>query len=198
MTVKSVGPSAVAVVALVLAWGGVIGLGTGVLAQSSSRGAAGGSGAAGGERTQQVQTQSGGQSTFEAKFWNWLQQVQYKNWAPIPGQSADAFDGQMPHGAKVKVYVNRVAAGNPKQLPNGSILVKENYGPDGSTLMAITAMFRSEGYDPQHGDWYWVKYEPNGMVSQMNGMAVAGRVGMCAECHSSAEGNDFAFANDSQ
>lgn len=45
----------------------------------------------------------------------------------------------------LKMYLNRKAVGRPEELPNGSIVVKENDGPDGDTLMAITVMYRSTG-----------------------------------------------------
>lgn len=152
---------------------------------------------AGQERSRQsgTNTQSETQS-FEVRFWNWLQAAQYRNWSPLPGQTAGTYPGESPHGAHVKMYVNRTAITNPEQMPSGSAVVKENYGEDGETLMAITVMYRSEGYDPEHGDWYWVKYEPDGRVSRMDGMAVAGRVQMCIDCHSGAEGGDYLFAND--
>ncbi|MEY3175529.1 MAG: cytochrome P460 family protein [Planctomycetaceae bacterium] len=133
---------------------------------------------------------------FEQQFWNWLQSSQYRNWAPPAGVSGDAYAGQSPHGAMVKLYANRMAVANAGSLPNGSVIVKENFGPDGTTLMAVTVMYRNVGYDPEHGDWYWAKYEADGQPSRMDGMVVAGKVGMCIECHSSAGGNDFTFAND--
>ena len=136
------------------------------------------------------------QEPFEVKFWNWLQSVQYRNWAPLPGQTAGTYAGESPHGAQVKLFANRTAAGDPEMLPNGSVLVKENFAEDGQTLMAITVMYRSTGYDPEHGDWFWAKYEPDGQVSRMDGMAIAGRVEMCADCHSGAGGGDYSFAND--
>ncbi|RMG32777.1 MAG: hypothetical protein D6725_16970 [Planctomycetota bacterium] len=133
---------------------------------------------------------------FERKFWDWLQSVHYRNWAPVPGQTGEATAGQSPHGAFVKMYLNRTAAGHPNELPNGSIIVKENYGPDGKTLMAVTVMYRSRGFDPQHGDWYWVKYGADGTVAYKNAMKLAGRVKGCIECHQGADGGDWAFFND--
>lgn len=181
-------------VALVLA--GVVGgarWGPPVFAQSGSRG-----GMAPQQRSapreQAVPVQR--EQTFDEKMWSWLQAAQYKNWAPLPGQSADAYPGESPHGDKLRLYVNRTAVGRPNELPIGSMLVKENYAADGQTLMAITVMYRSRGFDPDHGDWYWAKYEPDGRVARMNGMPVSGRVGMCIECHTSAKGGDFAFSND--
>ena len=144
--------------------------------------------------------------SFETRFWNWLQESKYKNWAPVPGKSGDAYPGKSPHGAFLKMYLNRTAAGNLSSLPYGSILVKENYGKDRKTLMAVTVMYRTKGYDSKHNDWYWVKYAPDGSVAKvpnmpkfpkkMWGMPIAGRFPSCIMCHDGADGKDFAFVND--
>ena len=60
----------------------------------------------------------------------------------------------------------------------------------------MARVYRSKGYAPDSGDWHWTKYEPDGEVSTMKGMRVAGRVNMCIECHKSAGGGDYVFAND--
>lgn len=130
------------------------------------------------------------------RFWAYLKRVQYQNWGPLPGMPAEAYAGSSPHGAQVKLYANRIAAGQSDKLPVGSILVKENFDEAGQQLMAITAMYRQQGFAPNDGDWFWVKFEPNGRVSTMGKMAVAGRVNMCVECHSAAENGDYVFAND--
>ncbi|MGD9858110.1 MAG: cytochrome P460 family protein [Planctomycetaceae bacterium] len=135
------------------------------------------------------------QPSFEQRFWDYLQTSRYQNWAALPSVGADFYPGNSPHGQFVKLYANRTAAAATGEFPSGSILIKENYGPDREALMAVTVMYRSQGYDAEHQDWYWVKYEPNGQVSEMQGMRVAGQVGMCIECHSGA-GGDFVFAND--
>lgn len=109
------------------------------------------------------------QPPFEQRFWEYLQAVKYQNWAPLPGTTADFYPGEGPHGAFLKLYANRTAAGAPKELSHGSVLIKENYGPDQKTLMALTVMYRSKDYDPDNHDWYWVKYEPDGRISQMAG-----------------------------
>ncbi len=136
------------------------------------------------------------QPTFEQKLWDYLKGARYENWAPMPGKSDGFLPGQSPHGDFLKLYVNRTAAGNPKELPHGSIVVKENYGADKKTLMAITIMYRSKDFDPANRDWYYVKYEPNGQVSQMQGMRVSGKVKMCIDCHAGAKDGDFVFTND--
>jgi hypothetical protein len=99
------------------------------------------------------------------------------------------------------MYLNRRAVGNPKTLPEGSLVIKENFGPDGKTLMAVTVMVKARGYNPSEGDWYWVKFRPDGTVDQKvmpNGTAVtlSGKPKGCIECHSGADGDDFLFFND--
>ncbi len=140
--------------------------------------------------------------TFESKFWNYLLSGKpaYRNWAPFPGQPAGMYEGQSPHGAYLKMYVNRVAAGNPENPPSGSIIIKENYGKDKKTLMAVTVMYRKTGYDPDHHDWYWVKYQANGLVArtppEKGSKPISGRFKSCIDCHADAEGGDYLFAND--
>ena len=133
---------------------------------------------------------------FEDRFWKYLQQAQYRNWAPLPGASGDAYDGRNPHGDKVRLYVNRTAAAGEGKLPVGSILIQEDLDSTGTILMAVTVMHRADGFAPEAGDWSWTKYQADGTVSVMNGKRVTGKVGTCIECHRSAAGDDFVFAND--
>ena len=130
---------------------------------------------------------------FEDRLWKYLQQAQYRNWAPLPGVTGDAYDGNSPHGDKVKLYANRTAAAAEGKLPAGTILIKENFDSTGSKLMAVTVMYRAEHFNPDAGDWHWTKYEADGTVSAMKGMRVTGKVGMCIDCHRSAGGDDFVF-----
>lgn len=139
-------------------------------------------------------------ASYESQFWKYLQSVFYRNWAPGPGQGDGAYPGKNPHGDFLKLYLNRVAAANPKTLPYGSILIKENYAKDKKTLLSTTVMYRTKGFDPQHNDWYWVKYNPNGTVARIppakGNLPIAGRFKSCIDCHTSAKGKDFVFAND--
>ena len=140
--------------------------------------------------------------SYDQRLWKYLKASRYENWAPVPGKTGAAYAGESPHGAFLKMYLNRRAVGNPKTLPEGSLIIKENYGPDGKTLMAITAMVKAKGYNPSGGDWYWVKFRPNGTVDQKimpTGTAVtlSGKPKGCIECHSGADGGDFLFFNDS-
>lgn len=146
-------------------------------------------------------------NSFEGRFWKYLtaSPFRYDEWAPFAGRSDRPYEGQSPHGAFVKVIANRKARQNPKDLPYGSILIKENYGADSSTLMSITVMYRTKGangqpWDPENRDWYYVKYTPQGQVAfsppEMGSMRLAGRVQSCIDCHSGAGSKDFVFLND--
>jgi len=154
-----------------------------------------------GSSTTQSQSAAMTDSEFQASFWKYLTEgkLAYTNWTSWPGRNG-IYPGQSPHGAFLKLYANRTAAFNPAELPHGSILVKENYGEDRETLMAVTVMYRSKGYDAAHRDWYWIKYNPDGTVattpSEMGSKPIAGRFSSCIECHSSADGGDLSFAND--
>ena len=84
---------------------------------------------------------------FEAKFWQFLIGNNYKNWAPAPGQDGNFYSGQVPHGALLKMYINRTAAANIEGLKIGSVVVLENYRSDRS-LKSISVMYRTEGLQP--------------------------------------------------
>lgn len=76
-------------------------------------------------------------------------------------------------------------------LPPGSILVKENFSRnDRASLEGITVMKRIAGYDPDNEDWFFARYSAGGSLTH------AGKVAMCSDCHSSADGDDFSFLND--
>ena len=138
--------------------------------------------------------------SFESRFWSYLAEAQYTNWAPSPGQTDGFQKGGSPHGAFVKMYLNRTAAGNPKNPPYGSIIVKENYGPNKKKLMAVTVMYRVKSYNPKGGDWYWIKYKPDGTVAAKmtpkGRMMLAGKLKGCIECHNGSAGDDYSFFND--
>lgn len=134
---------------------------------------------------------------FHAAFWNYLtQKSPYTNWPSWPDKPG-MYEGQSPHGAYLKMYVNQTAARDVERLPAKSIIVKENYAPDQKTLGAVTVMYRVEGYDPEHGDWYWIKYRPDGTVDQTpDGKPISGRFASCINCHEGSDGGDYTFAND--
>ncbi len=122
-------------------------------------------------------------------FWTYITQDNpYTAWAQIPGREG-LHPGNSPHGAFLKVFVNDVAlkamkAGE-KTLPQGAILVKENYGKDQKTLMAVTPMYKVKGFDSQANDWWWAKLGPKGED------LASGKVEGCIKCHESQ--TDFRF-----
>jgi len=136
---------------------------------------------------------------FEVTFWNWLQRTNYRQWEHPAGQTGDFYEGQAPHGALLKTYVNRRAADDQQNWQPGSVIVKENYNED-KQLMAITVMMRTENFDPQHGNWWWAKYRPSGQIDRspadQGDKKLVGRVQGCINCHSGAEGEDYSFLND--
>ena len=138
---------------------------------------------------------------FYVSFWRHLQRPQqpYTSWPTLSG--GNEFSGApSPHGEFAKFYANKIASDNPAALPYGAIFVAENYAEDKTTLVDISVMYRVKGADPQHFDWYWMKYLPNGSIAgtpaAQGRRAIAGRVASCIECHSKAAGGDFAFSND--
>jgi hypothetical protein len=120
-------------------------------------------------------------TTAEA-LWAHLQDADYRSWPLFPGRD-ELYSGTEPHGMLLTTYVNRIAhealTNGAGALPAGAILVKENYMPD-STFDASTVMHKVPGYDTQNGDWFWAKYDANGVAAE------AGRAPMCQQCHASA------------
>lgn len=131
--------------------------------------------------------QAPGPDTTEAGFWTYLQEADYRNWSKWPG-TAELYPGTEPHGMLLTTYVNDLArdalTNGAAMMPAGAIIVKENYMPD-STFAAVTAMHKASGYDPAHNNWYWAKWDPNGVVE------VAGRAEMCATCHGANASADY-------
>ena len=119
--------------------------------------------------------------TTSASLIAYLDEVDYQNnedWKLFPG-STEKYAGTDPHGMLLTTYVNAAAfeaieAG--ETTPSGSIIVKENYSPEGN-LGAITVMYKKSGYNPDHNDWYWLKELADGTVEK------EGQVMGCQDCH---------------
>ncbi len=124
-------------------------------------------------------------------LWTHLKDSDYRaNWDLWPGKGR-LYEGIEPHGMLLTTYVNGIAAeglaaGKLADLPAGSILVKENYMPD-STLAAVTVMVRRPGYNPDHQDWLFAKYDPRGEAEAF------GRVAGCQACHGTADNGAYIF-----
>lgn len=48
-------------------------------------------------------------------------------------------------------------------------------------------MYKKDAYNPTQGDWFWLKYAPDGTIEK------EGKVGGCINCHQSARDNDWIF-----
>ncbi len=124
----------------------------------------------------------------------------YKQWQLWPG-TTQLYPGKPPHGAFLTTYVSDDAFSSLEakegSLPDGSIIVKENYMPD-KTLAALTVMYKEAGYDPQNNDWFWAKYAPNGTVQ------AEGKIAGCITCHIQPKAqfgnqvNDYVFTSNLQ
>ena len=72
------------------------------------------------------------------------------------------------------------------QIPNYEFIVKENYTPS-KELAAETVMYRVPDYNRKAGDWFWLKYDPNGIIEK------EGKVAGCIDCHRSVMSNGWLF-----
>lgn len=124
-------------------------------------------------------------------FWNYISQENpYVAWKQWPGKEG-MYEGESPHGSFLKIFVNDKAYNaikKGKAMPDGAIIVKENYGDDKEELLAITPMYKYKDYNPEAGNWFWAKY------SEKADVMAAGKVESCIECHMKAEGSDFIFS----
>ncbi len=130
----------------------------------------------------------------------WQAMDGYRDWPGYGGE--EGFEaGQSPHGAFLTYHLNDVAR-DARPTADGSIIVKGNYAEESQdALVALTVMRRIDGYAPEHGDWFWVKYAPDGSVMRNDvGTPLAGRVALgtgqgCIACHEKAPGEDYLFDN---
>lgn len=122
-------------------------------------------------------------------FWTYISEEKpYTEWNQWPDM-AGMYEGQSPHGAYLKLYLNDrayEAVTNVKDMPDGAILVKENYNKD-KKLVAITPMYRKKGYNPEAGDWFWAKYGKDGKTM------ASGKVQSCIDCHMKVKDDDWLF-----
>ena len=121
--------------------------------------------------------------TTAQAVWAYLQEASYQSWELWP-EKGELYEGTEPHGMLLTTYLNGAAhealTTGSGPMPNGAIIVKENYRPD-STLAAVTVMYSAEGYDPDHNDYFWAKYQADGSVD------AAGRVQSCISCHTAGD-----------
>lgn len=132
--------------------------------------------------------------TTAQAVWEYLVAEDYHNqWVHWPDRSP-FYSGTEPHGQVLATYLNELALegldemrqdAEVTEMPYGSVVVKENYAEEDRALLSVTVMYKHEGYDPEHNDWFWMKRLADGTVE------AAGRAAPCAECHMQAEGWDY-------
>lgn len=129
-------------------------------------------------------------------------------------ETTHPYKGQQPHGGVLELLEAETAVDGTQ----GLALVKKNYRAENmdadalidavledqkAQLASVTVMFQREGgYDPDHDDWYWAKYAPDGsLMTNPKGMKLGGRVAKgapkgCIACHEAAPGGDYIFTHD--
>ncbi len=141
--------------------------------------------------------------TTGAAIWAHLKEQNYReNWSLWPGTEA-FYKGNQPHGMLLTTYVNDVALhamqDGASEMPNGAIIVKENYMPN-RQLAAITVMYKQDGYNSQHNDWFFTKHLPSGELDKMEkdgmSMPMQGRLPGCQNCHMAKRDNDYLFTGE--
>ena len=135
--------------------------------------------------------------TTGAAIWAHIQGADYRtNWNLWPDKG-QFYAGGEPHGMLLTTYMNDAALGaldaRAGVMPEGAVLIKENYMPD-STLAAVTVMYKRSGYNGEHNDWFFTKHRPSGVLDTMpNGMDMEGRLPGCQACHLGVKANDYLF-----
>jgi hypothetical protein len=136
---------------------------------------------------------SGLPDTTGAAMLQYLNEQGYQEaWELWPGKG-ELYEGTEPHGMLLTTYLNQAAveALNNKagSMPDGAIIVKENYMPDG-TYDAMTVMYKVPGYNPDHNNWFFTKIGADGAVQ------AEGRVEGCQACHSAQRENDYIYTGE--
>jgi len=130
------------------------------------------------------------QEVNPSEFWDQItKKTPYKKWSFWPDHKGMQ-KGNAPHGPLHKVYVNKLALNDTTPpLPDGAIVVKENYGKD-KALKAVTVMKKIKGYNPEGGDWFWGKFSPDGKADK------SGKVAGCINCHVAKADNDYVMVHE--
>jgi hypothetical protein len=128
----------------------------------------------------------------------WTQIEDYPKW-PAPEGFEGWQEGKSPHGSVLRYYVN--AEAQEGLMTDGAVIVKENYSEQSDdALMSVTVMEQRKGYDPETGNWFYVKYSPDGEVmgdkKKLAGLVGKGGSKGCIPCHATADGDDYLFIND--
>ena len=143
-------------------------------------------------------------AAYAAEIWEAMEALRLAGSLEV---TAFPYEGTDPHGYWLETFYTEATI----EGHTGDLIIKRNYGPEGVELAdvmadpaghlgAITIMFRrAEDYDPETGNWFYVKYLPDGTLDQNPaGLRLAGLVGKgadagCIACHQGADGEDFLF-----
>lgn len=98
----------------------------------------------------------------------------------------------------VDIYVDDLAkdkyltASSP--YPECSRIVKAQYTDETATKVdELTIMVKMpEGYDPEHNDWWYARYDPTGTEAIISGKMVT----ECRTCHEQASKTDYLFSKE--
>lgn len=115
----------------------------------------------------------------------------YKSWSFWPGLSAMYTGKSEAHGPVLNNYVSedvKKALSDNSAMPEGGIVVKENFNNE-KVLQALTVMYKAKGYDPQHDDWFWGYYKPDGSIIDQ------GKIKMCIDCHELAKNRPYIWSD---
>ena len=111
----------------------------------------------------------------------------YSKWQRCPG-TGKFLASEEPHGSFMTIYLNDAALNsikNPEGMADGAIIVSENYTAD-KKLDSRTVMYKIKGYNPEAGDWFWVRYSGDSGYAQESG-----KVKGCVACHGSQQDKDY-------
>ena len=116
----------------------------------------------------------------------------YKDWQMWPGLGALYSGRSSAHAPVLTTYVSdnvRTALDGDGDIPDRGIIIKENYN-EAKELQALTVMYRVQGYDPQHDDFFWGYYGADGSIIN------EGKIDSCISCHDLAKNRPYIW-NDS-
>jgi hypothetical protein len=124
-----------------------------------------------------------------AALWKYISQTSpYQKWgqfAELKGMRSS----KAVHGTNVQIWANKPALEAKKApLPDGSIIVKEGMGDD-HKVNVVVVMYKVKGFNPEAGDWFWAKYDPDGKVG------AGGKIQACISCHGGKTQNDYVLAH---
>ena len=120
----------------------------------------------------------------------YLDEIDYQeSWELWPGLG-EKYEGGDPHGMLLTTYLNPAAydalTDKDGVMPEGAVIVKENYTPEGE-LAATTTMYKKSGCNANHNDWFWLKVLADGTVDKQ------GKVEGCQTCHGEVADNDYVW-----